>query len=355
MDGVKDAGLPEKRMEAGFGGKTVSADASVTGSVQKAMSRLALTDKVAGGTVHQKRAGIEIDPSRVIGVLQSQVSGAVEVQAGPASAVLGATVQGGSDTGVPDQGPGVASAVVPVGRKTVQFSEKDSVVSVNEVEDLITTRSIQEPEGEAARQARDDGWDIWRECTLHQIACQLERNYEENPLHVLTDSLQEVVDLVLKAPDVLDNIMFHWLSKEPLVVESMDLVFGELEKVLRSTIAQELEPTLTENTRLKAKVQDLELIFHNAQSESELAHNRVVLDLEDQLDRKAKQVEHLRMNVGGLEKRIKEMDTNLTAVVRELGEQQGTVKDQCSPYILNDERHGGDFSDYARPVVLHSP
>ena len=109
----------------------------------------------------------------------------------------------------------------------------------------------------------------------------------------------------------------------------MDLVFGELEKVLRCTIARELEPTLSENARLQAKVKDLELIFHDAQTESENTHGRVVQELKGQLERKAKQVEHLRTNVGGLEKRIAELDTNLIATVRELGEQQGTVQTQA--------------------------
>ena len=110
------------------------------------------------------------------------MSGAVQVQAGPARAVSGASVHGGSDTGVPDQGPGVTSDV-PVAGRTVQFSGEDSVVSVKRVEDANTTRSEPQPEGDAGRRARDDGWDIWRECTLHQMASQLERNYVKNPLH----------------------------------------------------------------------------------------------------------------------------------------------------------------------------
>ena len=105
-------------------------------------------------------------------------------------------------------------------------------------------------------------------------------------------------------------------------------MFGELEKVLRCTIARELEPTLSENAQLRAKVNDLEVIFHDAQTESEDAHGRIVQELKGQLERKAKQVEHLRTNVGGLEKRIAELDTNLIATVRELGEQQATVQRQ---------------------------
>ena len=48
MNVAKVASLLEEMMEAGFGGKTVGTDTTVTESVQVAMSRLALSDSVGG-------------------------------------------------------------------------------------------------------------------------------------------------------------------------------------------------------------------------------------------------------------------------------------------------------------------
>ena len=202
MKVAKVASLLDEMMESGFGGKTVGTDTSVAESVEVAMSRLAITDEVAVVTVDHEGAGVEYRPSpENDGDLQNQVSGAVQVQAGPARAVSDASVHDGSDARVCGHSPGVTSDV-PVAGRTVRFSGEDSAVSVKRVEDANTTRSTPQLEGDAGRMARDDGWDIWRECTLHQMASQLERNFVKSPLHDLTDSLQEVVDLVIGAPDV---------------------------------------------------------------------------------------------------------------------------------------------------------
>ena len=65
MDAAKEASLREEMMESGFGGKTVGTDTSVTDSVQEAMSKLALSDKVAEVAVYHEEAGIEFRPSFV--------------------------------------------------------------------------------------------------------------------------------------------------------------------------------------------------------------------------------------------------------------------------------------------------